>query len=299
MFQKNLINLGSASFSAPAPGARQSKSNFTGGNPRTGYVAPIEVMKSFAYITRLSAVVLAAFLLNSQPICGQIPGADKNTAGMNASMVKLFGSNTNFVSKAEARVVDKNQRETTKMSMGFDMLAGKIRLDIDIANVKSREMPPELITNMKQMGMDQTITILLPDQKSIISIYPGLKSYAESPMPKEDVEAAAKQYKLEKTHVAKETIDGHPCDKENVTLTDSAGAKEHVTVWYAADLKDFPIQMQIPNEDSTLTMKFTDVKLGRPELSQFQAPAGMTKYDNVNALMSDAVTKKMNLGTPK
>jgi hypothetical protein len=256
-------------------------------------------MKSFAIISRLSAVCLVALLCNSHPAFAQIPGGNGGSAGMNAAMVRLFGSNTNFIARAEARVVDKNQQETTSMLMGFEMLAGKIRVDINMADVKSKEMSPEFAATMKQMGMDQMSTILLPDQKVIISIYPGLKSYAESPMPKEDVDAAAMQYKLEKTHAGKETIDGHACDKENVTLTDSKGTKEHVTVWYAADLKDFPVQMQIPTDDSTLIMKFKDIKLGRPETSHFQAPAGLAKYDNVNALMSDAVTKKMNLGAPK
>jgi hypothetical protein len=258
-------------------------------------------MKSFAFIARLSCAALAAMFLNSQPAAAQIPGSTQGAGapGMNASMVRLFGSNTNFVARVEARVADKKQQETTSMTMGFKMLAGKIRVEINMADVKSREMPPEFAATMKQMGMDQMVTILLPEQKSIISIYPGLQSYAESPMPKDDVEAAAKQYNLEKTRVGKETIDGHPCEKDNVTLSDAAGDKEHVTVWYATDLKDFPVQMQIPAGDSTLTMKFRDVKLGRPETAEFEAPAGLARYTNVNDLMSAAATKKMNPALPK
>lgn len=256
-------------------------------------------MKSFVFITRCSIVCVAALLLNSRPAIGQIPGGAGGAAGMNASMVRLFGSNTNFIAKAEARVVDKKQQETTSMLMGFEMLAGKIRVDVNMADVKSREMPPEFVATMTKMGMGEMTTILLPDQKVIISIYPGLKSYAESPMPKDDIEASTKQYKIEKTRLGKETIDGHACEKDSVTLTDTAGTKDHITVWYAADLKDFPIQMQIPTDDSTLTMKFKDVKLGRPETSRFQAPPGLAKFDSVNALMYDAVNKKSNPGARK
>ncbi len=185
------------------------------------------------------------------------------------------------------------------MVMGFEMLAGKMRVDINMAEVKSKEMSPELAAMMKQMGMDQMTTILLPDKKTVLSIYPGLKSYAETPMDKSEAEAASMEYKMEKTRLAKETIDGHPCEKNNVTLTNPKGEKQHATVWNATDLKDFPVQMQIPADDSTLIMKFKDVKIGRPELSHFEAPAGLTKYDDLSTLMSDAVAKKMGAGTAK
>jgi len=274
--------------------------NFTGGNPRTGYVALIEDMKLFAYITRLFVVCLAAFLLNSNSAVGQIPSGGKGLTGLNlAVFIKLFGSNTNFIARVESRVLDKNQHETTSMPMNFEMLAGSIRLDINMADVKSTEMSPEFAASMKQMGMDQMSIILLTEQKATMSIYPGLKSYAESPMSKEEIEAFAMQYKIEKSRISKETLDGHACDKDNVTITDSKGGKDHLIAWYVGDQKDYLFQIQIPVDDSTMIMKFKDVKLGRPETSRFQPPPGMAKYDNVNALISDAVTKKMNLGAPK
>ncbi|HEX3800408.1 MAG TPA: DUF4412 domain-containing protein [Verrucomicrobiae bacterium] len=259
-------------------------------------------MKSFNFLGRVSGAGLLALLIGSATVFGQVPStADKSAAGpgsapgMNAAMIRFFGSNTNFISKAEVRVLDKNQKETTAMNMGFQMLAGKMRVDINMAEVKSKEMSPEFAGMMKQMGMDQMSTILLPEQKEIITIYPGLKSYALTPMPKEEADAAAMTYKLEKSRIGKETVDGHSCEKDNVTVTDTKGNQQHAVVWYATDLKEFPVQMQIPDDDSTLIMKFKDVKLGRPETSQFQAPAGLAKYDDVAALMSDAVTKKMGM----
>jgi hypothetical protein len=258
-------------------------------------------MKLFNFLNRFSVGAGLIGLLAAAPVAfAQAPAAGGSGApGMNAAMIRFFGSNTNFISKAEVRVVDKNQKETTAMTMGFQMLAGKMRVDINMAEVKSKEMSPEFAATMKQMGMDQMSTIMLPEQKQIITIYPGLKSYAIVPMPKDEADAAAMTYKMEKSRAGKETIDGHACEKNNVTLTDSKGGKQHAIVWNATDLKDFPVQMQIPDEDSTLTMKFKDVKLGRPETSQFEAPAGLTKYDDISTLMSDAVAKKMGFGASK
>ncbi len=257
-------------------------------------------MKLFTLFTRLCpAISLAAALCAPRAALAQLPAADKTAAGMNAAMIRFFGSNTNFISKAEVRVLDKNQQETTSMTMGFQMLAGKMRVDVNMAQLKSKELSPEVIATMKGMGMDQMSTILLPDTKQIITIYPGLKAYAATPMPKEESDAASMTYKLEKTRLGKETIDGHACEKNNVVLTDTKGNKQTAIVWNATDLKDFPVQMQIPDEDSTLIMKFKDVKLGRPELSQFEAPAGLAKYDDISTLMADAVTKKMGGGSSK
>ena len=240
-----------------------------------------------------------AVLLLPAVAFAQAPGGDKAAGGMNPSMTRFFGGNTNFIAKAEVHVLDKNQHETTSMNMGFEMLGSKIRVDINMAEVKSKEMSPEFATTMKQMGMDQMITIELPEKKSIITIYPGLKSYTESPMPKEEVEGAFKTYQTQKTRLAKETIDSHPCEKNDMTFAEEKGAKEHVTLWNATDMKDFPVQIQMTVDDSVMIMKFKDVKLGRPDASHFEAPAGLTLYEDLNTLMKEAVSKRMGAATPK
>jgi hypothetical protein len=246
-------------------------------------------------------LALFAALLFVMPGVGraQLPGGDKSAAGMNSAMVKLFGNNTNFVSKAEAHVLDKKGQELTMMPMSFAMLGARIRVGLNLTDVKSREVSPDFIASMKQMGMDQMITILLPDKKLIRSIYPGLKAYAETPMDKAEAESATKNYRIEKTRLGKETIDGHACEKDTVTVTDEKGVKQSATVWYATDMHDVAVQIQINENESILILKFKDVKLGRPELSLFEAPAGYAKYDSINALMSEAITKKMGSNIAK
>ena len=78
-----------------------------------------------------------------------------------------------------------------------------------------------------------------------------------------------------------------------MTLTDEKGGKEKVILWNATDMKNFPLQIEMTEDDSSMVMKFKDVKLGRPDPAHFEAPPGLTLYDDLNALMSDAVTKKM------
>jgi hypothetical protein len=210
----------------------------------------------------------------------------------------LFGANTNFIARLDIRVLDKNQKETGSIHLGFERLGDKVRYDVNMSQVKSREMSPQFATTMREMGLDQLVAIRLPEKKMIVSIYPGLKAYAETPMDKDELMAATNHFKIDKNHLGRETIDGHACDKNEITVTEASGHKDRAIVWNATDLKDFPIQMQIPSDESTLIFKFKDVKFGRPELSHFDAPAGLTRYADVNALMSDAITKKMSSATP-
>jgi hypothetical protein len=258
-------------------------------------------MKHFnaVFLRHAVAPCVAAFALLTGAASAQIPSADKSTTGMNSAMIKFFGENTNFICKADARLLDKKNQETTDMPMGFQMLGDKMRMDINMAKVKSKDMSPQFAAMMHSMGMDEMITILLPQKQTVLSIYPGLKSYAESPMTKDEIDATAYTYTVDKKRLGKETIDGHPCEKNDIILTDSRGAKQHAILWNASDMNNFPVQMQIPAPDSTLVMRFTDVKLGRPDESHFQAPEGMTKFESIVSLISDAAAKRTGEQVPK
>jgi len=251
-------------------------------------------------VRRLAApACLAALMFGAGAAWSQIPGSDKSTTGMTSAMIKFFGAHTNFIAKADLRVLDKNQQETTLMPIGFQLLGNRMRMDVDMAEVKSKDISPEFAATMKSMGMDQMTTIMLPDKQTVISIYPSLKSYAETPMSKDESDAANVTYTVEKTRVGKETIDGHACEKSNITLTDPKGNKQRAVVWNATDMKDFPLQMQIPGDDVTVIMKFKDIKIGKPDASHFAAPEGLTKFENISALISDAATKRMSVNGPK
>src|SRR5579884_512999 len=115
-------------------------------------------MKSLKFCSSFSvfAVTVAVFMAANSDAFAQ--AADKGAPGLNAAMPKLFGKNTNFIAKVEAHVFDKNHQETTTMPMGFMMLGDRIRVDINMTQVKSREMSPEFASQMKQMGMDQMTT---------------------------------------------------------------------------------------------------------------------------------------------
>lgn len=235
-------------------------------------------------------LTLSAALFLSLPSRAQMPNPGQ-AAGLNAAMTKLFGDVTAFSSKATVRMLDKNQKETMVMPLNFALLDGKIRAEIDLTQIKSKDIQPEAMNMFKQMGMDKMTTIIRPDRKSTMVVYPSMQAYAEVPMSKEDAENSSKEYKVTSTKIGTETIDGHPCEKHKVVVSGDKGEKHEATVWKASDLKNFPVQMQIPQNEGAVVMNYREVQTSRPDAKNFEAPAGFTKHASIEKLMEGAMMK--------
>jgi hypothetical protein len=196
-------------------------------------------------------------------------------------------------------VVDAHQKEIDFMPVVYEMLDGNVRMEVDMTQVRSSDIPAAALQALKQLGMDQTVVITRRDKKVTYSIYPRAKAYAEIAMNKDETAALDASFKVEKAALGKETMDGHACQKDQVTFTGDKGQKLEAVVWSAADLKDFPVQMQMAADpNANLLIKFRDVKLVRPEAKQFEPPAGLAKYESAEAL-KDALTKVPAPTAPK
>jgi len=244
-------------------------------------------MKLKTSLTAVIAMGLAGLIgLAQMPAAG--PG------GWNAAMTKLFGDVKSFSAKADMRVLDNADKESMSMGMTFALLDGMVRMEIDLAQMKSAALPPNATASLKQMGMDRLTTLVLPEKKAVYVIYPTLQAYVEMPLPEEEAAAAKKDFKISKTELGKETIDGHACVKNKVLLTDDKGEKHEVLVWEAADLKSFPLQMRMSDRGTNVVIRYKDVQFARPDAKQFEAPAGYTKHADVMQLMQVAMQKMMN-----
>src|SRR5262245_22141639 len=129
---------------------------------------------------RVSCAFVTALLLVPTVASAQMLGASANM--MNSAMLKIFGTHTAFSCKAEIHVVDATPKGANIFPFGFAVEDGKMRMDIDFNEIKSVDMPPAMVPQLKQLGMDQAVIIQRPDKKLIISIYPRAKAYCEKPM---------------------------------------------------------------------------------------------------------------------
>jgi len=237
------------------------------------------------------ALVVATWL--TPVVRGQMPSAAP--PAWTAALPKLFGDTKAFSAQSDMRALDKAGKETVSMSMGFAMLDRQIRMTIDIGQIKSSQMPPGAVAAMKQIGMDRTVAIMSPQRKLMLVIYPTVQAYLEMPMP-DQMTTPEKDIKLSKSKVGAETIDGHPCVKYKIVITDAAGQKNEGIAWCATDMAEFPIQMQMQDRDTggTMTTHFRDIKIVKPEAKDFEAPTAFKKYSDPMQLMQAATARVTN-----
>jgi hypothetical protein len=217
-------------------------------------------------------VALPVVLLAGQGTAAPASSAAAPT-GVNAAFVKLFGSANAFTAKVETRVIDPYQAEIVRMPMDFAALDSKVRLDIDLAQMQSANFSAATLATLKQAGMDRMISIFRPDKKATYLIYPGVQSYQELPITKAEAEAFEKGLVVEKTALGKSAIDGHPCVKNKVVVRSAKGPVLEAVTWNVADLKDFPLQIEMKEKGNTVRMHFSQVRFVKPEAKQFEIPA--------------------------
>lgn len=227
--------------------------------------------------TVLAAAVLA---FTSVSAWAQMPSAP------NSSMMKLFGGNTAFSTKIDVQVLDGTRAQILRMPMDFSALDGKMRVDTDLGQLKSKLMPPAAIAKFQQLGLDRITSLTRVDKKMIYIIYPRVQSMADMVMSKEDAEVTTENLKVEKTPLAKQTVDGHPCIKNHMVVRDPKGnVLVDATTWNASDMRDFPLQIETKEAGNTSVMHFQQVNFNRPDAKAFEPPAGYKQYSNPDQLM--------------
>ena len=221
---------------------------------------------------------------------GGIPGPR-----FDASLARLFGENSGFTATIENQIEDKTMG-VMSMPGKLAFLDGSSRFEMDLTKARGGGIPAEAGEQMKAMGMDTMISITRPDKKVKYLVYPGLKAYAETPLTDAGIETPADKFKVEPVEQGKETVEGHPCVKNKVTVTDAQGRKQDFVVWNATDLKNFPIKIEQKDGGTEMTSTYKDVKLTKPAASLFDPPSGYTKYDNIMSMMQQEMMKRMGGG---
>ncbi|MCX8091697.1 MAG: DUF4412 domain-containing protein [Verrucomicrobiae bacterium] len=246
---------------------------------------------------KLFVLVLSCGLLGAAPALAQSPFGG-SPASVNAALTKLFGDIKAFSARAEVKVYGSNQTEKIVAPLEVALLDNKFRTEVDVTQMRNKDLPPGALDGMKQLGMERTISVVRPDKKANYLIFPGAKAYVNLTLPQEELDLYEKSVKVEKSALGKETLDGRACVKHKVLITDPAGRKHEATVWNATDLKDFPVQVLVKEGDDTVIMRYRDIKLGAPDAKLFEPPAGFKEYSDVQALMQALMLKIMSGGGP-
>jgi hypothetical protein len=227
-------------------------------------------------------------------------GASAAAAGPSLAgpIAKLFGENTAYTATMELQTTDPKNAQATVMPGKLSYLDGKSRMELDMTQIKSPGMPAQT-AQLKAMGLGEMIAISRPDKKVFYLVYPGIQSYAEQPIPQQEASASEAKYKMETSELGKETVDGHPCVKNKVVVTEEGGKAHEFTVCNASDLKKFPIKVEMNEGGRPATLLFKDIKFSKPDAGVFDPPKEYTRYDNVQTMMMQGMMKMMGGGGAK
>lgn len=250
----------------------------------------------------LRALITVTASLTLLPVYAQF-GGPPGGMGMGAprgpefsgGMAKIFGNNSAFTATMEMQTKDHSGRTVT-MPGKLAVDDGKSHFEIDMTKMTGHELGAEQAAQMKSMGFDRMVMISLPDKKTSLTVFPGMQAYIEMPIRDPEATKPASDFKMDVTELGKDTVDGHPCVKNKVVVTDKEGNQHESTVWNATDLKDFPVKIETQERGNTMTMVFKDVKLAKPDASEFNPPADYKKYDNMGAMMQQEMMKRMGGG---
>ncbi len=88
--------------------------------------------------------------------------------------------------------------------------------------------------------------------------------------------AQASDTTVERSPAGSDTVDGHACKVENMTVTPHSGPRAgqptKMKVWEAQDLHGFPIKVETQTTRGPMTIEYKDVSFAEPDASLFTHP---------------------------
>lgn len=229
------------------------------------------------------SIIFAALVFGFRSF-GQMGGA---SPGLDNSMELLFSGNPVFSATMQTDIASARGSMSVAAKMFFDH--GNSRTEMNVAGMQGSAISPQAAAQMKAMGMDQIVTIAPSSKTNVYMIYPNLHSYLSVSVPPQ----SATNNTLQTTKLGAETVSGHPCVKNKNTVTVN-GQPHDFTTWNATDLKNFPIQISLTDEGTTITMSFQNISFSTVSASEFQPPTGYTKYSSPQEMMQAVIMSHAN-----
>ena len=124
--------------------------------------------------TRLQCALALVWLAHGAAFA-QMPSTGSPT-DLNAAFFKLFGSGGAFTAKVDTQVLDPAQKEMVRMPMVLAALDRKVRLEINMAQVKSTDLPASAVAKLKQAGMDRVVSLFGPTRRPRMSSTPARRA---------------------------------------------------------------------------------------------------------------------------
>ncbi len=179
-----------------------------------------------------------------------------------------------------------------------------MRWFLNLDQVRTTRLEPEMMNLLRDAKLGQMLLIMRPQTNAILAV-PGMRQWFEfSPPTSASLvdKAREKVGFLQKTEVAREVVEGHPCVKYRLSLPGERSNGEEAFVWQATDMKNFPVRFQTVVNGEKVTLTFRQIREAAPDPKYFEPPAGYTRGGGMDALMQRVMMGAMSglngLGLP-
>jgi hypothetical protein len=198
-------------------------------------------------------------------------------------LLNLMGTNAAFTATAQVSGEGPKDPDNFYMDVTYCMLGEQLRTVTDLAKLRSRNACDIAQGRLQEMGMDETIMIVLPSLKASFVVYPRARASIE--MPRTWREDLKKIVEIQKKRIGEATVNGHPCVAYELHVTNAVGDENDVMIWEATDLKNFPIQMRFDMSPLVFKINFLTVNLEPPDLDLFHPPLDYYRYGSLPELI--------------
>lgn len=225
---------------------------------------------------------------------GGLPGGN---VGFNATVAMLFNDIPAFSANVETAITNKAENSRMTLPMKMQKREDLFRLEVDLTKMKGSSALIASLAAIQNIGMARMASVVSTRDKEMMVMFPELKFYTRVALSEVDVPTG--DFKVSKKAGGKETINGQPCVRQQVTLTAADGKKTEATTWEATPLKNFPIRMLFRPEGSSMAMNFNGVDLNAPSPETFSVPKEYRAFDSISSLMQEAMTQVLKRGGGK
>jgi len=134
-------------------------------------------------------------------------------------------------------------------------------------------------------GSEGTVSIVRQDRGVMWVLMPDQEMYMQMPLTDEQKNplTSGDKGEVSRVTVGEEEFDGHPCTKEQVTVTDDSGNITNMYQWSARDLDGMAVKAEAL--DGSWTYEMRDIDVEPQDESLFEIPSGYEKMDMGGMMM--------------
>ncbi|MBG87604.1 MAG: hypothetical protein CMO80_11985 [Verrucomicrobiales bacterium] len=217
---------------------------------------------------------------------------------LDCALAKLLQSLENFsaVGTVEIHREVDGRPDVRSLPLTISILGGQIRSEIDLRRVEEGLKLDDQFATMRQIGVNQLVTITLPKVSTYSVLVPAARSYISHNLPLADVPGLIR---VASRVAGQETIHGKVYSKFDLEMLYNTDDRVKVEWWAKPENKDQPEFLKFIREGSSIVVRFKTYQMAPPPAASYEVPNDYRKYADMDLLMQAITVAQTPLGKVK